>query len=121
MKKIIAIIVITLVVYVGSLLAVCKADPIGGTRQDNDVLRPGQTVTYTIPCYEDEPTAFAIAGDGDGDIDCELYDSLGNLLRRDTRPVDGCQFTITPAWNGSFRFVATNVGYVSSAYYFRAY
>jgi hypothetical protein len=83
---------------------------------DRDVLNGGGRVEYSHFLPSHERTVFTVVGDGDGDIDCFLYDEHGNRVEQDTRPVDGCVVFIMPAWTGRFTFVLRNNGRQASAY-----
>lgn len=100
--------------------SIALADPVSGPIVDNDLLRPGQTVRYTVACNADETTLFVVRGDGDGDIDCCLFDGNANVIACDNSSADGCSLRVVPAWTGRFFFVATNNGRYSSYYRFSA-
>jgi hypothetical protein len=97
------------------------ADPTAGRQSDNDLLRPGQVVNYRLSLNPQETTVFLLRGDGDGDIDCVLYDDSGNEIARDTDSTDTCALRVTPRWSAVFTFRAVNNGSVISAYQFVAY
>ncbi|WP_269514493.1 hypothetical protein [Brevundimonas subvibrioides] len=54
----------------------------------------------------------AIAGDGDTDVDLEVYDQNGNLLCSSLSSDDTEYCGWTPAWTGQFRIRITNLGWV---------
>jgi hypothetical protein len=97
------------------------ADPTGGSKSDNDLLHPGQVVTYRVMLEPNEKTRFILQGDGDGDIDCMLFDDNGNIVDSDVDATDTCLIDWTPAWRGTFTFRAVNNGRRSSLYQFRAF
>jgi len=102
------------------LTSVASANPIGGGKVATGLLNPGQTVTYTVPCYANQDTTFALRGDGDGDIDCCVYDGSGNTVDCDTDSTDTCLLHVLPRWTGTFYFKATNNGRYGSYYTFVA-
>jgi hypothetical protein len=97
------------------------ANPTFGPQSDNDLLRPGQVVTYRIALEPNEVTRFIVRGDGDGDIDCVVYDDNGNEIARDADSTDTCVIDVSPRWRATFTFRAVNNGSYSSLYQFRAY
>ena len=98
-----------------------SADPVGGTQTDHDIARPGYVVQYRFSAYADEVTLVEVTGDGDGDIDCRVFDENGGLVGIDTRPVDGCIISLRPRWTGPFVLKITNEGEVASLYSLRIY
>ena len=102
-----------------ALTLVCStaaADPVGGKQTDEDLLRAGQTVSYTLALRGGEETLFTLRGDGDGDIDCCVFDESGNRVACDTDTTDICQIYVYPRWTGVFYFQAQNNG-TSASYY----
>jgi hypothetical protein len=97
-----------------------QADPVGGPKFDSDLLRPGQTVEYGMALRGEELTLFRVDGDGDGDIDCALFDEDGNAITNDVSGTDGCIMSVTPAWTGRFTVRLVNTGSEASKYTFRA-
>ena len=84
-------------------------------------IRPGETQSMIVTLPADEPTIFRLYGDGDGDIDCAVFDEYGNRGDVDTRAADGCYLEVTALRPGVFRYVITNAGRVSSYYTYRLY
>jgi hypothetical protein len=97
------------------------ADPTRGVASDSDLLRPEQVVTYRLMLEPNEVTRFIVRGDGDGDIDCVVYDDNGNEVGRDTDSTDTCVIDVSPYWRATFTFRAVNNGSMSSFYSFRAF
>jgi len=52
------------------------------------------------------------AGDGDTDVDLEVYDQNGNLMCSSLSSDDREYCSWTPAWTGDFRIRITNLGWV---------
>lgn len=50
------------------------------------------------------------AGDGDTDVDMEIFDQNGNLVCRDISPWSRASCSITPAWTGPFTVRVSNLG-----------
>lgn len=52
------------------------------------------------------------AGDGDTDVDMEVFDQNGNLICRDIAPYTRASCSFTPAWTGTFTVRISNLGNV---------
>lgn len=52
------------------------------------------------------------AGDGDTDVDMEVFDQNGNLICRDIAPYTRASCSIIPAWTGTFTVRISNLGNV---------
>lgn len=52
------------------------------------------------------------AGDGDTDVDMEVFDQNGNLICRDIAPYTRASCSFTPAWTGRFTVRISNLGNV---------
>lgn len=96
--------------------ASASADPVGGEKTDRDLLRPDQGVRYTVVLRAKETTIVNVNGDGNGDIDCAIYDENGNMITSDYSGRDGCSMSVTPAWTGEFFVRLINNGDESSIY-----
>jgi len=103
------------------LASVASANPVAGSQSATGLLNPGQQVTYEIPCWAGQDTTFALRGDGDGDIDCCVYDGNGGLIGCDQDSTDTCVIHVMPRWTGTFYFKAVNNGINGSYFGFRAY
>lgn len=88
---------------------------------DRDQLRPSQSVTYSVLLNANETTRFFVQGDGDGDIDCGVYDEFGHLVAQDTDTTDTCLIDVEPRWRGMFHIRLINSGAVTSVYTIRAF
>jgi hypothetical protein len=97
------------------------ADPVGGPQFAEGLLRPTEGTVFSASCVSGETTIFVVNGDGDGDIDCALFDENGGLIDRDASIVDGCRLAVVPRWTGTFYLRLQNNGSVSSYYTARAY
>lgn len=97
------------------------ADPTRGSFSDTDTLRPGQTAAYSVVLNSNETTRFAVFGDGDGDIDCGVYDEFGHLIAQDTDTTDSCLIDVVPRWRGTFHIRLVNSGQVTSLYTIRVF
>lgn len=100
--------------------SIASANPVGGTKYGSGVIASGDRDAYTM-LLDSETTIFKIEGDGDGDIDCIVFDEQGRELDRDTRSVDGCRLVVTPFRRMVARFVFVNNGSMASAYQMKAY
>lgn len=85
------------------------------------LLRPDTRVSYRIPVTGGELTVFETAGDGDGDIDCYLYDDEGNLVAPDIDYTDTCRVSVLPGRSVFLTWVLKNHGRISSRYRTIAY
>lgn len=113
MKNVFATIALVAMSLVGST---ALANPTGGQKVDHDVLRPGASVTYYVNLNANELTAATVIGDGDGDIDCVLFDNNGNIVDSASDVSDSCYLTVMPRWTGLFQLVVKNNGIYSSMY-----
>jgi len=70
------------------------------------------SVSYNLRAQGGYVWNIIAAGDGDTDVDMEVFDQNGNLICRDIAPYTraGCSFT--PAWTGNFTVRITNLGNV---------
>lgn len=118
MKNLFATLILSTLTLFGS---VAVADPTGGTFTDRDVLRVGAATRYSFMLNSNEVSAVRVAGEGDGDIDCFLYDDNGNLVASQVDTIDGCYLVVTPRWTGTFRLIAKNNGAESSVYSLRVW
>lgn len=99
------------------------ADPVGGEKRGRGLIAPRgvEVDTFEVACRADETTVFEVAGDGDGDIDCQLEDENGNQVDADSGPRDGCRVTTNPRWTGPFTLKVINRGRYPSAYLVRVW
>jgi hypothetical protein len=98
-----------------------SADPIGGTQYASGFLRPGEMDSYRIPLSSGELTVIEAVGDGDGDLDCRLFDDNGNLVASDTDSLDNCILRVAPKWTAIFKLVLVNSGHISENYVIKAF
>ena len=63
-----------------------------------------------------EIARIGVVGDGDTDLDLEVYDENGNLIVRDIDSTDQCLVQWTPRWTGSFTVRIKNLGRVYNDY-----
>lgn len=113
MKKIISIISAS---FIMAISCAGFADPVGGQKVGSGFLRPGESEAFSIPLRSNETTVIYAIGDGDGDLDCRLYDDNGNLVDSDTDSQDNCVVRVSPRWPAFFRLVVTNAGRISENY-----
>jgi hypothetical protein len=102
------------------LSGVAVADPVGGSKSDTDVSIPGIAITYTVN-LDGRPTVFIVEGDGDGDIDCIVYDAYGNTVAHDARINDGCSIMLNRGEWGMHRLVLRNEGSIPSRFVMRVF
>jgi len=70
------------------------------------------SVSYRITANGGYVWNMIAAGDGDTDVDMEIFDQNGNLICRDISPYSRAQCSLTPAWTGPFTVRITNLGSV---------
>ena len=86
---------------------------------DHDVIKPGQTCTYTDLDFEGgEHAKIVVIGDGDGDLDLWVFDGAGkkSLMDKDTDGTSRCVADWNPKWDGPFTARVKNVGRVAEEY-----
>jgi hypothetical protein len=96
--------------------SVAFAGDVRGFIYDRDVLAAGGAVNYNLTLKSDQLTEIGVKGDGDGDIDCWLYDQNNNLVSQDVDATDTCYLTANPIWTGAFKLRVKNNGSVASVY-----
>jgi hypothetical protein len=67
----------------------------------------------------DDEVAIVVAGDGDTDLDCSVYDGDGQLLASDTNDTDRCVMRFTTPHSGLVGIRIDNLGDVWNAYEIR--
>lgn len=90
MKKMLAGLIGILALSISSFAV---AGHVGGPREESFVLAPNTEHSWTMLMKTDQTLLIRVVGDGDGDLDCWLYDSQGNLILADESLDDGCRFT----------------------------
>jgi hypothetical protein len=113
MKKSLMSLVAMVVVTISSQVL---ADPVGGTKFEEGYLRPGAILTADLLVHGGETTQLLVAGDGDGDLDCFVYDSDGDLVDSDTDGADACAVEVTPRKMSVYRFKVVNRGSETTKY-----
>jgi hypothetical protein len=63
-----------------------------------------------------ELARIVVMGDGDTDLDLEVFDENGNLIARDVDYSDQCVVQWTPKWTGNFTVRIKNLGRVYNDY-----
>jgi hypothetical protein len=71
---------------------------------------------WTVIMRGGELARVAVIGDGDTDLDLEVFDEGGHLIARDTDNTDKCLVEWTPRWTGKFTVRITNLGIVYNNY-----
>lgn len=104
-----------------TLSSTALADPSGGPIAGHGLIRPGALDSMSVSLRARETTAFRVLGDGDGDIDCCVYDGGGHQIECDVSHRDACYLTVTPAWTDVFLLVIANRGREASAYEVRVW
>jgi hypothetical protein len=74
------------------------------------------TTTFTVTFKPGEQATVVVMGDGDTDLDLIVYDENNNLITQDTDSGDQCLVTWTPRWQGNFKIVVKNLGFVYNQY-----
>lgn len=81
-----------------------------------DRVNAHSTDTYNIRFFGGEEAIVVVSGDGDTDLDLEIYDSNGNLVASDMDYTDDCVCVWTPRWTGNFTIKIINRGNVYNKY-----
>jgi hypothetical protein len=77
---------------------------------DTIVLSPEDRFTRAFLLNRLETTQVLVNGDGDGDVDCFLYDENGNVVAADNSVEDRCYLRVVPKWRGVFILRIINNG-----------
>lgn len=89
---------------------------VGGPTRHVDSVNARSVDNYSIPFQAGQVARIGVAGDGDTDLDCYIYDSNGNLVDRDTDYTDSCLLEFVPRWTGNFTLRIKNEGGVHNRY-----
>lgn len=100
----------------GLSTSVASADIVNG----QNVIDPYET-QYFDQILPSGVWIFKVQGDGDGDIDCRVYDGWGNVIARDTDKQDNCYVRLNLDELGIYRFKITNAGRIYSRYTYSLY
>lgn len=92
-----------------------QAGAIGGPRVATNVVSPGDRHYYDINFRAGDPILIRVQGDGDGDIDCFLYNFNGELVAKDDDATDSCLLMWRPV-NTTYRLWVNNTGRAPSLY-----
>lgn len=99
------------------LIALVDETAAAGTRGAVDgpgravtVVRSGGADSFRVRFRGGEQAIVAISGDGDSDLDLEIYDENGRLVCRADGASDNEICRWTPRWEGSFRIRVVNLG-----------
>ncbi len=79
------------------------------------------TVLHTIRYNAFERADFAVNGDGDTNLNVEVYDANFRLIVRTVGAGDKCHVNWTPNYTGTFYIYVRNSGSVWNRYNWRAY
>jgi len=91
-------------------LLILLAALVGGSAVAEGTACPGVTFSYDLVFRGGEKALITVTGDGNGDIDCELYDSQGKLLALDAAPGDRCRIEWTPKTTSTLTLLVSNSG-----------
>lgn len=104
----VAIVAVTLV---GSAMA----GEVRGARQWRGVVGTTKPVDLTFTFRGQESAVIRVVGDGDGDIDCVVFDEFDNVGAIDADDTDTCLLRFTPKRTGDFTLRIRNNGREASA------
>jgi hypothetical protein len=83
---------------------------VGGGKVGQTVVRSRGVDAYSVTFRGGEQAVVAISGDGDSDLDLEVYDENGGLICRANGASDDEVCRWTPRWTGPFRIRVVNMG-----------
>jgi len=78
---------------------------------------PARTIkTYSMTFLGGEVAVVAVVGDGDTDLDLEVYDAFGNLVASDHGPTDTAVVRFFPLFTQVYTVKVINHGYVHNRF-----
>lgn len=89
---------------------------VGGPAEKYTFVYGNTTDTYDIAFREGELAEIYIRGDGDTDLDLYVYDSLGNIIKKDDDYTDVCYVNWVPLWTGRYIVRIVNRGPILNNY-----
>ncbi|HVS39013.1 MAG TPA: hypothetical protein VMS17_25870 [Gemmataceae bacterium] len=93
-----------------------KAGAISGSKITADVVEAFHVDTYTVRFEAGEPALVVLKGDGDTNLELEVYDENGHLIAANLDDGAGALVTWTPKWTGKFTIKVVNRGAVFNHY-----
>ncbi len=87
---------------------------VDGPGRSRTVVRSRGADVFRVDFRGGEVAAVRIVGDGDSDLDLEIYDENGNRLCNANGPSDLETCLWTPRWTGPFRIRVVNLGVANS-------
>jgi uncharacterized membrane protein len=89
-----------------------------GSWSHKDTVSGYTTQVYKSIVYVANKQAIVLVrGDGSSDLDCEVYDSSGDMVDWDYRDGDNCSLRWTPEWTGKFTIKIINHGKNDNEYW----
>ncbi len=115
-KKILSIgaIACCLLVSIGSSVAFAGAQ--GGPKGGRNTVRGNSESSHSIVFRGKETAGIMVAGNGDTNLDCAVFDNSGMLIVVDSGPDDSCDLSWVPSETGTFRLVVKNRGNTPNEY-----
>ena len=99
-----------LIALVDETAAAGTRGAVSGPGRAVTVVRSGGADSFRVTFRGGEPAIVAISGDGDSDLDLEVYDENGGLICRANGATDDEVCRWTPRWTGQFRIRVVNLG-----------
>lgn len=116
MKKRMIIVMLLGVVILAAGVMPSLADAVGGPQANTFRLEARSYRTFTVSFVGGRKAEVALLGDGDTDLDLQVYDENGNLVASDEDDTDRCYVSWTPKWTGPFTIKVVNHGWVHNIF-----
>jgi hypothetical protein len=81
-----------------------------------DTVKANATDIYKIAFLGGQLAQVLVIGDGDTDLDLQIYDDMDNLVVQDLGPTDNCTIRFTPRTTGTYTIKVRNLGRVANRY-----
>lgn len=109
----VAAVLTAITLFAPTLFAGAEGGPKGGHYR----VEAYDTDVFTIWFRAGQTAEIIVIGDGDTDLDLEVFDKHGNFITSDTDPTDACIVRFQPYRTGPFTIRVKNLGSVYNAYY----
>lgn len=90
--------------------SIASASPVGGLASANGLLRGSQRREFQIVLQGREDWSLRAIAEGDGDLDCYIFDDNNMLVGSDDDTTNTCVIDGTPKYTGHFTVRIANNG-----------